>query len=406
MFNVSKILFFAFFTTLCVSNESTVLKGMYNKLQEDIFEPKECYTKLMGYYLENEGPSKSFTAGDNVHDLCPNIHQSCCSFEQLVEIHGQAKKSFEKSIKFAEILVDLVNNVANMTSQTKDAVVERVTNSNCFWEDDKGHSFLTALEHLKNNRDEINDSIRRGIEYYSIKNANFACTLCDQSSHEAIITKRRQTPIIQIDTKQCKMFFGNPETHHVVNTIINIRQIYTVYGGLACSKDLKHFKGDVSEIAFPEQLSEVSGYYQSCGNSNEMMKNKSCQAICEEMVFFNANYFAKYMEDLFAFKLMGEMWINNIEYEKEGLEIPFDKMVEEVGYYYWVQPRGKSGIEKLPKQYSYGTGWNIMTHSFVTQDAFLEIDEHGQKSIILRGGLPKMGVLILALTTWLFIKLY
>lgn len=79
-----------------LANKSEIVEGMFNKLQEDIFEPEQCYPKILDFYLESEGPEESFTAGDNVHDLCPNIRQSCCSFEQLVEIHDRAKNSYNK----------------------------------------------------------------------------------------------------------------------------------------------------------------------------------------------------------------------------------------------------------------------------------------------------------------------
>ena len=90
---------------------------MFNQLQKDIFEPKECYPKMIAMYLTNEGPERSSVAGDNEHDLCPSIRQTCCNYEQLVEVHGKAKESYEKFLKFSKILQDLVKKINSMSEE-------------------------------------------------------------------------------------------------------------------------------------------------------------------------------------------------------------------------------------------------------------------------------------------------
>jgi len=405
MFTKSFILFLFIFSMNKATKESQVVEGMFNSLRKEIFEPKECYPKLLDFYLENDGPSESFIAGDNIHDLCPSIKQSCCSFEQLVEIHTQAKNAYEKTLKFIDVLKNLTNQIADLNAEKKAAIIKKVQETDSDWKDDKGHSFTQSLEYFKEKRDEINESFEIGMKNYSLANANYACAMCDQASHESIIVKRKQYPKIQIDTKQCKKFFSSPEIFHHVALYANIKQLYIVYRCLLDSEEKTPLKGNVKSFIFPEQIEEFTQHYQDCAKGDTLQKSEQCLHVCKETGLFNENFFAQFMESIVVFQIAGTAVLEGKQAVSDDNKEKFEKLFEEIGQYFWVEPKkAKTRIERFEKIYTYGTGWNNMNHNFVIADAFLEVDEQGKKTIILREGLGRVSILSLILTVWLYIR--
>jgi hypothetical protein len=405
MFTKSFILFLFIFSMNKATRESQVVEGMFNSLKKDIFEPKECYPKLLDFYLENEGPSKSFIAGDNIHDLCPNIKQSCCSYEQLVEIHTQAKNAYEQTLKFIDVLKNVTNQIADLSDERKAAIIKKVQETDSEWKDDNGHSFTKSLEYFKEKRDQINESFEIGMKNYSLANANYACAMCDQASHDSIIVKRKQYPKIQIDTKQCKKFFGSPEIYHHVALYANIKQLYIVYGSILESEENSRLKGDVKDLIFPENIEKFAKHYQDCAKGDTLQKSEECLHACKETGLFNENVFAQFMESIVIFQIAGTAILEEKPIKTEEHAQEFEKLFKEIGQYFWVQPKkAKTRIERFEKIYTYGTGWNNMNHNFVVADAFLEVDEQGKKTIILREGLGRVSILSLILTVWLYIR--
>ena len=249
MFNRLLILFLSLtITSIHCTNESKVVEGMFNELQREIFKPKQCYTKLLGFYLESEGPNMSLTAGDNVHDLCPSIRQTCCSYEQLVEIHAKARTSHQKMMMFTDKVADLMEKVRQLDDEQLQILLQSIKDGDCEYSefDGNGDSLDSAIEVLRN-EENIEETLKSGMEYYSLKNAGYACAMCDQRSHEAIVEKRKQTPYIQVDLKQCKSFVSDPLFREYVKASALMKQVMIFYGGLSCVHKY-HLKSDFKEF--------------------------------------------------------------------------------------------------------------------------------------------------------------
>lgn len=380
--------------------DTEYLEGMFNQLQKDIFEPKECYPKMIAMYLTNEGPERSSVAGDNEHDLCPSIRQTCCNYEQLVEVHGKAKESYEKFLKFSKILQDLVKKINSMSEEQMANINSKFEqNSHCKLDDDEEDIFESAYQYLTKSKDDVIESFETGSKFYARKNAGFACALCDQASHAAMRIKRKQAPVIQLDYKQCKYFYQSPELVHYVTSLVAIRQLYNFFTPLSCiSEQKKIVKRDViSSIAKPEDLEKVLGYYQNCGKDKNMQKDKQCQAACKDDNFFNVNYFAKFYEDILAFYLLGDDLINYTQPDMEKLSDIYDSKKKELFFNFYVAPLNvKTRIDRFPLEYSYGTGWNILAHEFVTRDAFIKTNSKGIKTIILAETIEKLSFFLIS----------
>ena len=379
--------------------EPDVVEGMFNKLQKDLFKPKQCFTKLMGFYLESDGPSMSFTAGDNVHDLCPSIMQSCCSFEQLVEIHGKARNSHLKMLKFGETLIGLMNSVADLSDERLQNLRNAISQKGCEGDEEDGN-FNMAQEFLGQNREVLSEGIRSGLLWYSTKMAGYACTMCDQTSHESIVEKRKQAPYIMVDLKQCKTFFGDAKIGDFLNTVIALKQVGIAFREMSCALG-KPSRIPIDDLINPEQYDLGFNFYQDCASKNKLETDQPCQRKCEEMNIFNESFFSKYMQDLIAFDFLKENLLVQETADTESMKEMFDKRLEEEFVHFWVEPlRTKTRIEKLEKKYVYGSGWNTMNHFFVDKPAELQVSLDGRKSIILRGSASKYSVLGL-LVFWL-----
>ena len=407
MFKLTLTLLFSLSITATIEKKETeVLQGMFNQLQKDVFEPKKCSTLILGLYLENEGPSMSSTAGENVHDLCPSIKQSCCNFEQLVEVHEDARQSYLKSLEFSKMLQRLTNKVADLSESEFQKINQRFEeNQDCKYDNEKGQTFETAFNYLKEKKSFINNNFEKGIEYYSRKSAGFACALCDQRSHGSIKTKGKKDNTIQIDLKQCKSFYSSPEISHYVTSIIHIPLIYHFYQSLLCLEGHKRHKADLSNISDPSLLDKTIELYMECGKGTNMQTMKGCLEVCKLDDLFNINYFARYFEDILTMDLMADHLIKESDFDMNENQTIYEEKVKEIGVYFFVNPlKTKSRIDKLPKEYSFGTGWNILSHEFITNKAIIKENSQGIKSIFVKGGIDKIAILIMSSILFIWYK--
>ena len=366
-----------------------VVKGMFNSLQREVFEEKECLSKIIGCYLKDEGLSYSITAGKDMHRICPSIVHSCCSREQMAAIHSKINTNYNKSDKTIELINQIIYKIGNMNEDRVNSLRKSLIEKDCIQDDpenEENMEFINNLKYFKDNYSMSQEIVRNGIEYVSKTVAGFGCSICDQASHTTIIHKRKEEPILQFDMKQCKTFFDSPESYNYIKMFGELGRLYSIFGTLKCiNKDLDYRS---QEFYTPDQFEDVVKSIKDCNNSNNFLKKRNCKTVCEEASLFNESVMAKYQEGIIIFTMFSDFFFLGEPMEdKESVMPVYKKMYEDIAFRFFLEPSGKSKLhfEGMKKRYEFGSGWNVVNHNFTSGEVELIKDKNDSIKIILKG---------------------
>ena len=373
--------------------EGAVVEGMFDKLREDVFESKECYGKIIDSYIDEMGLDSSQIAGLDIKQICPTVVHSCCTNTNFVKIHKNIKENFTKATNFISIVTSLIDKISQISEDKLFALKENMTKKECI--DSTSNEidpFSLNVNYFTENKEKIKESLETGMEYAIRAGAGFGCTLCDQESHAALITKRKQKPVLQFDVKQCKIFYNDPQSHHFIRTFVEFRKLFDLWKVVSCMNSnytVKEFDL-LAEDNFDIAVKSIT----ECGEGNNFLKEKVCVEICKELSLVNQNPFAKYTESIVLMNLIAD-YIFKEEAdalpEKSELQKVFvEKIDKSLNRFYLTPISGKkANLEQFEIKYEFGTGFNTVAHNFILNDVELFEDENNNniKKIIVKGAI-------------------
>jgi hypothetical protein len=268
-------------------------------------------------------------------------------------------------VEVAKIMISLVESLAEFDQDKLEEDSKIVHEKQCEF-DLNGQSFMKSVAYLKNNKKEIQESILKGINFYSTKMAGYVCTLCDLKSHESV-SWDSEIPRISVDYRQCETFFNDNLFSEFAKMEVALKQLVIVYGGLYC---LYHQELPLllDQLPNPEDLESYVNEYQNCASNKNIQFDTNCQTKCKDMQFFNFNKFQMFTWALVIFDLVKVDLLNQnpINFKDKSFKKAFEDKFNNVYTYFWLNPLDSyENIEHISKEYIYGDGWNIFDHFFI-----------------------------------------
>ena len=377
--------------TVCVQQQNpVVLKGMFDKMRQDVFEEKECLPKIYGMYFKNkEGPHYSELAGDVIHSMCPSMIESCCEIEQMQKVHAKVKESFEKNKKLLERIVNLVTSLAGVTAEQIDALIVKFkeyqkSRYENYSSDSQSQNnslsneasevteeetlFRKIMTHFKEDKETILENITLPFEAYNRFGAKYGCTVCDYESHTAFRGVHSQDTKRQIDLSVCKYFYQDSDAQLLGQMTFEFYQIHQVFDFIQSFN--KNIKGSGRSPNLIEDQDSVTLFERSIVTCNKELNWKtksSCTKGCTELKLLNGNYLLEVASDLVAYDLLFSYAFGaELEYDEPALVKQMRALEKEIFFRYYLPIEGKSRVvlEGMDHTFEYGTGWNIGKHEF------------------------------------------
>jgi hypothetical protein len=403
MNNKTSLFLIIFLITTNPTTSKNSQDNIISTLKKNISEPKSCRPEILRFYLNQNGKSESSYKTNKTSEICPSITQTCCDFEEMVKLHNIGKESYDKMILQIELLKRVTNKVADMPDNLRDFVIQLIEDQEDNLEEGALDRFIYAINHIQQNRDQINHSFEIGLEFYARKNLGFSCALCDQKSHSAI-QKNEKGSFIKIDRNECRSFLGADEIYDFTYSIINLKQIFIFYGELFKARNRYDHAVDIESIGNPEELEKFLKKYQNCAQKLEFEQDIDCLADCENYEIFNTNYFSMFTLDLFAYDITGEELMKNLDFDVEGNSKKNSEYYEKYYFVYFIEPtfvkNKEQALEEYNFVYEFGEGWNNLKYQFNPIAFKTEIKDikDNQKKELIRNSMRVFSNLVLILS--------
>jgi hypothetical protein len=351
------------------------------ELKQLVNQQLPCNTNFLEYYISSEQLEESIPADENIAVLCPFIQNSCCTHEQLVQVHNQTTRSHKKITRLIKLLVSLANRMTSLDENKKTNIIKAISEKQCYYNEGEKKTLEEITTYLIENNASIVESFNKGLNFYSQENAKFGCAICDQKSHEWINTEQEPAQI-QVDSKQCKTFFGNENIEHYVNAFAHIRYLFIFYRSLACTMQIG-VEGDSEFFFLVDEVPETLETLKLCSTNNEMETNQLCDLLCDETDLFNINVLAPYNRDFSIFELTADKLFSQTQITEID-QNSYSNMMNKINREAWVQPlQNVDQAEIFELTYVYGSGWNNSDHTFVQNNAEIINNEDAGNKIVL-----------------------
>ena len=450
MINNQHLLILSFFLSFNLAMKSTVnqepvLQGMFDRVQNQINQPKHCGEKIVEMYLKDtRGMDRSELATPQIHAMCPKLVDTCCSLDQVTQIHEKVKESFDKNTTVLTHITNLVDQIASVSEEQINNIIlkkqeleqkEREEQRKYYSEDsqeevnsqssshnseqepvetEEQKEFREVMAYFNQNQDQIKENISLPYMAYNRFAARYGCTICDAESQNAFRDLRSNKPKRQYDVSMCKSFYDDSDAVLIGRMTYEFFQINRVFYFLG--KNNKDFKARTHSNELIEDEENVKLFELSIKKCNEDLNwktNSNCLKGCSNLNFLNGNYLGKFQGNLFFFNMIAPFAFHLDQ--EFNLEENIEKLrpeIEKLSVRFFIYPEGsvKRKLESLDNSYEYGTGWNLAKHTFVPNplevsdtDSSLSPDAllRGMKSSSNFAG--KLSAFALALITFLII---
>ena len=349
-----------------------VKESMKSKLKRDIFESKECHSKLVEMYVPSSAPGYSLQSDEEMLEICPFLNESCCYKSNLEEIHDMMLDRAEKLQKFEMKFIYLVSTITNADKNIKNQFILKYADSlkakngsedEEAEEDPKVTALKDNLKFVEDNESVIIDNLKVAIEYVTSVNSRYGCALCDRDNHFEFKNMKSKNPEIRIDMAQCKQILSNDKAMKVFTVDMHTGYLFEIIKVMTILR--KGFSPSDTFLS-SEELENMPLIIKKCSQGSNFSSDNQCQKVCMNFDFFNKDVFYGIERTIIAGSLMVNTFLKNEEEPSDSdMNKEYDLMIKEFVHPFYMIPKisqNKFYLETMPQYYSWNSGWNIMKH--------------------------------------------
>jgi len=373
---------------------STLNATLTKRLKEKIFEPKECFPKIIETYTFSSAPSRSIQSDETMLKLCPTLQESCCLKNNLNDIHKLVLDSVNSMKSFKKEFLYIINAVGKAKQERIDKLIKDLTlklNGNMILDDEEVDEDLKeirdlkeALEYVSSNQSVIAEDLETSIDYFISINSRFGCAICNRENMHSFENVKTKHPTLLLDMTQCKQIFENPSILAYYRLDHHSSFLYTIIRSMAIVE-----KGDAPRDSFitEDELSNIPTMIENCLQDTNFISKLECQSLCVSSKFFNGNPFLDLQKNTIAGRILSDHYLlGHTKLDQKELNQTYERMENEILKRLFVMPHKKSPfiIEFFERKYKWNSGWNIMNFEMVYDESFKPVKKQSIEEFILR----------------------
>ena len=338
------------------------------KLKEKIFSPKECHPKIIETYTASNAPRYSVQSDESMLELCPNLQESCCSKNNLNDLHVLVLDAVKSLKSFEEKYTGLVSDIVQADEEVVEEFIGKfkVKAGLDDQEDEFAEEFeevvvlQNAINYLKQNKSVILEDLNASIEFVVSVNSRFGCGVCNRDNLYSFSNMKSREPKLQLDMSQCRNIFDDPRAISLFRLDMHTNYVYEVTKAMVIvergSSPSDHFMSE-------DELSNIPSLIENCMEESNFLKLHECRNLCMSMKFFNANPFFNIEKSVIAgYILSGTIFKKRPKLSEAELNIEYERFEKEIVKRLFVMPHEGSAfhIEFFETEFKWKSGWNLM----------------------------------------------
>lgn len=346
----------------------TTRATLTQKLKEKLFEPKDCLPKLIENYTFSSAPARSIQSDENMLQLCPNLHESCCLKNNLNDLHQLVLDAISSLDNFQKQYVYLLDGIHHANQKNIDhflkAFTQKVNGDDPEEveeeEDEEVVRLKEALEYVNTHSSVIKEDLEAAIQLYISINSRYACALCNRENLFSFKNIHSRNPTVMLDLAQCKQIVSEPNLLSMFRIDNHTGYLYTIIRAMSFIE-----KGSSPTDTFlsAEELSNFPQLIRECQDGSNFINKTECQSLCMGLKFFNENPFYNIQKSIIAGSLLVDHYIKGqAKKDPKELNIEYEEYEKKIAKVFFLMPHLKSPylVERFDKLFTWNSGWNIM----------------------------------------------
>ena len=298
------------------------------KCQQDLID------QLTGpHFQENsqDDMSPEMSETQMIQEICPGIQTSCCSYQELEHIMSIFDTNLDNLRNLKDLIHNIVEQILNLGHSDRMLLLNELKNSQQFEinnSDPMYIRFVSALDYVVNNYDQIQVRIESSFRFSSELNAAYACALCEESNQQQIsLLKSESTndgfiPLsFNLDTNNCKEMLFRTEAYLLLQFEADLYEIYNVMTPLSAIVS-KAIPMPLEFIA-KDQLPSLKIMLEKCQAVDSFSTDPECTGLCLRLGFNNDSLFHFIDKQMMAFKIIldnRQMALNQITSDENDIQ--------------------------------------------------------------------------------------
>lgn len=374
---------------LLTSSINTTLTA---KLKGKIFTPKDCLPRVIETYVASKAPSQSLKSDDSMLELCPDLHESCCLKNNLNDLHSlvldgiKSLRSFEHEYNY---VMQTINKASDLTvekfikdfAQKINGVMDIVDDEE---EDPKVTKLRESINYIKKNESLISEDLKSAIEMVISVNSRFGCAICNRENLFSFKNMKTKSPSLILDMAQCKNIFSDKRAMSIF--LLDHHTTY-LYETIVAMAFVENGSSPSDTFLTKDEISNLPSLIEKCKDDSNFITNLECQSLCLGMKFFNENPFYNIQKQITAGNIMIDHYFKGLQKKsKVELNQEYENLEKKIVKRFFVMPHLPVTflIENFPKQFSWNSGWNIMSFEMNFNTEVKHVENKNLEDFILK----------------------
>ena len=337
---------------------------------------QDLINQLTGpHFKENtqEDMSHDMSETEMIQETCPGMQMSCCSSQELDHIMSIFDTNLDNLRNLKDLMHNIVEQIYNLGHSDRMMLLNELKNSQQFEinnSDPMYIRFVSALDYVMNNHEQIQVRIESSFRFSSELNAAYACALCEQSNQQQIsLLKSEKTsdgliPLsFNFDTNNCKEMLFRTEAYLLLQFEADLNEIYNVMTPLSAivSKTIPK----PLEFIAKDQLPSLKIMLEKCQSVDSFSTDPECTGLCLRLGFNNDSLFHFIDKQMMAFKIIldnRQMALNQITSDENDIE-QYNELKETCLFDSFLISVGQSNyLKDAALTLQDGTGFNLINY--------------------------------------------